>query len=276
MTRHPDELLAAYVDGDLDDADRRAVQTHLRSCERCGREVELATHARRALVALPDVEPPAGTAFRVLREARRPPATGRAWRIATAAGIAASLIAGAVVLVQRVDLGGGAAQTATESGGEAGPAAPAPAEADAAEEATTTRSATLAPRYRASNQRYAPEDMPRVLDRLADEANRLLASDQAASDAALADGTPDRRAAAAMRCSTSAIRGATQIQDPGIPFVFERASFFNVHTGAYVPGYVAAYLGPGPTGDRPGSLFMTVVDRQTCDRLLYYTPPVEL
>ena len=238
----------------------------------------MATEARRALASLPEVDAPTGTAFTVLREARRPPATGRAWRIATAVGVAASLVAGVVVLVQRADLGGGQGQTAADSGREAGGvSAPAPAEAAAPEAADATTANRYAPIYRASNERYAPEDMPQVLDRLAEEAAGLLDEDFAARETALLAGRAARgRAAAAVRCSSTAIRAATEIQDPGIPFAFEKASFFNVHTGAYVPGYVAAYLASRPGEEGSRSLFLTVVDRKTCDRLLYYTPPVEL
>lgn len=286
MTEHPEELLAAYVDGELDAADRRAVQAHLRSCERCRGEVEMARVARDALTSLPEVPAPEGTAFRVLREARRPPATGRVWRIATAVGVAASLAAGVLVLSQRVDLGGGgrgdmAADSGADAGGAARPAQGRSDEqqgaAEAGPEATAALGADrLGPVFRVTNARYTLDDMPEVIARLSERANAMLRANVAFATVEDDAGGLGRRAAAALECSESAIRAATAVEDPGVPFVFETAAFFDEFAGEYVPGYVATYLRGESPNERPTQLVMTVIDRTTCERLLYLARPVEL
>ena len=58
--RHPEELLAPYVDGTATPAERTAVEAHLGSCARCRDEVDLARSAHRALAALPEVRPTTG------------------------------------------------------------------------------------------------------------------------------------------------------------------------------------------------------------------------
>ena len=49
---HPDDLLADYVDGTLDERARADVDTHLLGCARCRDEVRLAATAKAALVEL--------------------------------------------------------------------------------------------------------------------------------------------------------------------------------------------------------------------------------
>jgi anti-sigma factor RsiW len=98
---HPDELLAGYVDGSLSTAERAAVDAHVSGCDRCRHEVTLATAARGAITALPEVPAPAGVADRALAEAgvaRAAPRSGppRWYRVA---GIAAAAAAVALVLV---------------------------------------------------------------------------------------------------------------------------------------------------------------------------------
>jgi hypothetical protein len=55
--RHPDELLAAFVEGTASLPERAAVQAHLSFCPSCREEVDLAGSARAALQALPELEP---------------------------------------------------------------------------------------------------------------------------------------------------------------------------------------------------------------------------
>jgi hypothetical protein len=55
---HPDELLAGYVDGSANAADRRAVDEHLESCESCRHDVALAAKASSALASLPELGAP--------------------------------------------------------------------------------------------------------------------------------------------------------------------------------------------------------------------------
>jgi hypothetical protein len=56
--RHPDELLAGYVDGSATPDEREAVEQHLPACAACQEEVQLATEARAALISLPELGAP--------------------------------------------------------------------------------------------------------------------------------------------------------------------------------------------------------------------------
>ena len=55
---HPEELLAEYVDGSLQQDERTAVDAHIAACERCRDEVASARRARTALSALPEADLP--------------------------------------------------------------------------------------------------------------------------------------------------------------------------------------------------------------------------
>jgi Putative zinc-finger len=109
---HPQELLADYVDGTLDERERAAVGAHLLGCARCGAEVRQAAAARTALSELQDVPVPFGVTGPVLAEAgrrfeRRP---GVVWgRFQWAAGLAA---AAALVVVVALNVGGEDARNA--------------------------------------------------------------------------------------------------------------------------------------------------------------------
>lgn len=59
--RHPEELLAAYVDRSLADEALEAVERHLAECESCREDVRLAEAARERLRELPEVDVPATT-----------------------------------------------------------------------------------------------------------------------------------------------------------------------------------------------------------------------
>jgi putative zinc finger protein len=59
--RHPEELLAAYVDRSLADEALEAVERHLAECETCREDVRLAEAARERLRELPEVDVPAAT-----------------------------------------------------------------------------------------------------------------------------------------------------------------------------------------------------------------------
>ena len=91
---HPEELLAAYVDGALGDQERGEVEAHLRSCARCQEELELAGRAHAVLADLPDLDVPPGTVqvrpVRVLRPRR-------ARRVRWAAGLAAAASIAAIL-----------------------------------------------------------------------------------------------------------------------------------------------------------------------------------
>jgi anti-sigma factor RsiW len=109
---HPEDLLADYVDGTLDQRARAVVDAHLLGCARCSAEVRQAGAARAALSELEDVPVPFGVTGPVLAEAgrrfeRRP---GVVWgRFQWAAGLAA---AAAVVVVVVLNVGGEDARNA--------------------------------------------------------------------------------------------------------------------------------------------------------------------
>jgi hypothetical protein len=56
--RHPDELLAGYVDGSATPEEREVVDQHAANCPTCLEEVQLATEARAALISLPELGAP--------------------------------------------------------------------------------------------------------------------------------------------------------------------------------------------------------------------------
>jgi Putative zinc-finger len=119
---HPEELLAEYVDGSLEQDERAVVETHLEGCERCRAEVAGARRARSALAALAEVELPEG--FRPDRRAGRVRPAGvrheRLRRTAVAAGAVAASIAALVGLAVLIGHGGGAGKAPTSVAGSSG------------------------------------------------------------------------------------------------------------------------------------------------------------
>ncbi len=101
---HPEELLAGYVDGTLEQSERAVVDAHLDGCERCRDEVQLASGARMALASLEDAPVPYGLTDRVVAEAGRSFERRRVvWqRFQWAGGLAA---AAAIVLVVVLNVG---------------------------------------------------------------------------------------------------------------------------------------------------------------------------
>jgi hypothetical protein len=104
--RHPHELLASYVDGELGAEERRQVEAHLGSCARCTEEVGLARQAFSALSALEEVPAPLGLATPAIQQAR--PQKRWAGRLQWAAGSAAAaalIVAIGIVLWRSTDTG---------------------------------------------------------------------------------------------------------------------------------------------------------------------------
>ena len=60
---HPDDLLSAFLDDELDEATASRVTRHLADCPSCLDELEGLRDARAALRALPDVGPPPSSVF---------------------------------------------------------------------------------------------------------------------------------------------------------------------------------------------------------------------
>lgn len=73
---HVQEKLSEYLDGLLDRATSGLIRSHLASCPRCQAEGQALAEAKRAVAALPVIEPPPGFSQRVMgrvrEEAERP------------------------------------------------------------------------------------------------------------------------------------------------------------------------------------------------------------
>jgi len=150
-TAHPFDALASYVDGSADTAERVAAEAHLQTCDRCRRDVALASTGRSALRVLPQVEAP-GLAAAVAAtvgidggstadgqpvaavgpaaESDRSQRRGRRWQAVWGAGVAAAAVLAAVLIYMGVVSGG-------NSGGQAA-APPTGAPSDAAGNAGVT------------------------------------------------------------------------------------------------------------------------------------------
>src|SRR5690606_12913690 len=89
---HPDDLLSAFLDDELDEPTASRVTEHVAACATCLEELEGLRDARAALRGLPDVAPPPPSVFAdVAGAAAAADGNGRT-RLA-AAGIAAGLAA---------------------------------------------------------------------------------------------------------------------------------------------------------------------------------------
>ena len=90
--KHIGDQLSAFVDSQVEQADRISVDSHLSECADCRHELAAITTARESLRALPMVEPPTG-ALRLpaevvpLRPARRRVLVAAAATVALVVGI---------------------------------------------------------------------------------------------------------------------------------------------------------------------------------------------
>ena len=57
---HPGDLLSAYLDAELGEADRSLVDAHLAECAECRAELAAVEDSRFRLQSLPAIEPPPG------------------------------------------------------------------------------------------------------------------------------------------------------------------------------------------------------------------------
>jgi anti-sigma factor RsiW len=71
---HPEELLSAYLDGEMTADERAYVEEHLTTCARCRAELDEEGDVRAAVRSLPPVDPPFGFFERILREGPSDPA----------------------------------------------------------------------------------------------------------------------------------------------------------------------------------------------------------
>ena len=265
---HPEELLAAYVDGTVAGTERSRVEEHLAECGRCREEVTLATEARAAVGRLPEVTPPPGLSTAVRRELRRRQTDAgerrgpRAWRVVTATAVAAGLAAAGVLTFATLrgeeplrEEAGAPAPRPAEAQGEAAPAA-----GGVAGEAATDalRAQAVAPEVTTSSTDYEPGDLAPLARRLRDDARAALtsgfpptASDYYRQFDASAFASQTRRA---VRCALADIPPEQAV----VPLVIEEASF----QGS--PAYVAAFL-QGPAPEQPyDRILIWVADRDSC------------
>ncbi|MDD3580462.1 MAG: zf-HC2 domain-containing protein [Desulfobacca sp.] len=86
------ELLSAYMDDELSEAQRELVQAHLGKCPVCRQELARLERLWQTLAALPEVAPPADLVERVL--VQLPPRQAPWWR---SLALAASLLVGIMI-----------------------------------------------------------------------------------------------------------------------------------------------------------------------------------
>jgi hypothetical protein len=252
---HPDDLLAEYVDGSLGPGHRARVEAHMDGCERCRKEVALATEARAALGELPDVAAPPGLELAVRRRGRAP--SRALWVGAGVAAAAAAILAGAVFIFgpagRPAGGGGGSAVTAPQERG----VVPAP-------QGEAAGAGAPVPTIKRTDKDYTPASLATLGRRLRDRARASLRSKALAS-------TADRYYRAFdIRSLTPRVRDVVECvfrevppEQKLVPYAVQEASF------DHEPAYVAAFL-QGPSPSTPyDRVLIWVVDRQSC-QLRYY------
>lgn len=96
---HPDDLLSAFLDDELDEATATRVTEHVAACDHCMADLDGLREARAALRGLPDVAPPP-TMFAAVPHAAEQVDTSARARAAVAglAACAAALLGAAFAL----------------------------------------------------------------------------------------------------------------------------------------------------------------------------------
>jgi hypothetical protein len=108
---HVDSILSAWFEGDLEEAERKAVDTHLRECLRCAAMVRDIENIRREASTLPEIAPSRdlwdGIAARIeapiieLKPRQAPAVARRNWQMAAAAVVLIAVSSGVTYLVTR-------------------------------------------------------------------------------------------------------------------------------------------------------------------------------
>lgn len=90
---HPDDLLSAFLDDELDEASALRVTRHLADCPDCLADLEGLRAARSAVRGLPDIPAPPTSLFAAVPDvaAHTPSGRGRLAAAGVAAGLAALL-----------------------------------------------------------------------------------------------------------------------------------------------------------------------------------------
>jgi hypothetical protein len=258
---HPEELLATYVGGSLEPSDREAVEAHLAVCETCRQEMEYATAARAALVALPELQAPglaegglaalgvgvspaqpADLAERRAGRIAREPAE-RWHRLAWSAGLAAAAVVAAVFLF---------------TGGlfDGDQRASAPAGRDAGSEAAAPQPLEIV-----QGGDHDPDSLDALAGRLAasNDQSATLASSPATTRVP-AEGTEDAPGEVAE--VTACVRAGAALGSGVAPTYLEEATF----QGA--PVYIGAFV-VGPENGGRAHLELVAVTRDDCQPVYF-------
>ena len=259
-SNHPEELLAVYVEGGLDEPALSGVRSHLQGCALCRREVELAGSARAALAALPQVDAPAvflpvAMAGHGPKLERRPSRAAMVWT----RGLAAAGVAAAVVILAFAMLGPG--EMANEAPRGNGLAAEAPASEATGPESAGSESFASPPTFRSTDRNYDAESLG--------ELARGFARSYAKNDGTLASGsaapTPIDKEAADHVAGIVLIQAAECLAqkaglDPGAqPTYLERARFEGE------PAFVGIF--PQGPADSPTHVVVVVASAPDCSLL---------
>jgi len=247
---HPDDLLADYVDGTLDERARADVDTHLLGCARCRDEVRLAATAKAALVELEDRPVPFGVTGPVLTEAGRrfERRRGVTWeRFQWAAGLAA---AAALVVVVALNLGDGGSEN-TPSPAAAGTAATGAAGAEASE--ATAAPLPFSGLEQQLDVNYDVEGIRAVASEAAAAVEAAARGEAASPLASDAEGSAQRTGDAKGCVRQSGLQGPRDVLIRLIEAEFEGT-----------PAYIAVFAeGPG-AGQPPDHIVVWVVTTDDC------------
>ncbi|MGZ4136846.1 MAG: zf-HC2 domain-containing protein [Actinomycetota bacterium] len=253
--RHPEELLAGYVDGSLSERERAVVESHLSTCARCREESGLAMHAVATLNDLDDVPVPVGVmspvtaelAQRMSRTAPRPLSQRVLW---AAGGAIAAAFVGLVAIwvlpgIGANDNGAGRA-TAPEAAAASGTTVAGAGGGGALSTAGTNRGLAVTLEHRPTNYDNV------ALARLAT---------QAAADAgtgALGPAADATTQPSATRSALECVRKGAEVEPQDVLVRLISAQY------AGEPAYVAVFLtGPAPS-QPPKSVLVWVVHADGC------------
>jgi hypothetical protein len=255
---HPEDLLADYVTGTLSQSDRHDVDVHLRSCDRCRRDIALAGAARTALSQLTAAPAPTGLGDRALADRRRPVSSGgfsssHRWAAGAAVAAAVFLLAG-VVLPQ---LGSPAREdAATLASGSAEPGT-----AQAGEDA-----AGSSRRVEVRDKDYSTTDVQELALGAGALADQGASSSPEPADAAFGEAAGTSYASRAALTARECLRTAYPPEE-GEPLRLIDARFERT------PAYIGLFRDRSGTDGAAGSVLVIVAAKRDCRVLSTTTAP---
>jgi anti-sigma factor RsiW len=266
---HPDDFLADYVDGTLDEPRRADVDAHLLGCARCREEVRLAGAAKVSLADLQDVPVPFGVTGPVVVGAGKDfERRGRAWdRVRWTAGLAA---AAALVLVVVLNIEGGDERNAAR------PAAASAATGAAAEAGGGGAAPAPVPFKGLERQQDVSYDEAGIQAVAVDASEAIVAAEKAQEKAGGSAGgmTQESAALSAPDAATQRFGSAASskrcIQQSGLPTDSPRDHLIRMIEAKFdgTPAYIAVFAeGPG-AGQPADHVVVWVVSSQDCSRIL--------